>query len=152
MQPHPQPEQRVGEAVALLPRRHEVHVLEPRQVVLGGARRAVQPLRDLGERERLVVGEDVEDGLERAVAARAVQPQLVAEAAPVVERAVAATSAPSSALIGSAVPPSCAMRIADRAHVGGAAVGQRLHGAAEVVAIVGRHLLVAVEGRRQQVA
>ena len=51
-----------------------------------------------------------------------------------------------SALIGSAVRVRCsAIVFADRAHVGGAAVGERLHGATEVVAIVGGHLLVAVE-------
>ena len=35
--------------------------------------------------------------------------------------------------------------------VDGAAVGERLHGAAEVVAVVGRHLLVAVERGREHV-
>ena len=78
---HPQPQQRVAEAIPLAVGRDEVDVLQPGEIVLRRARRAVQPLRDGGERERLVLGEDVEDGLERPVAACAVQPQLVAEAA-----------------------------------------------------------------------
>ena len=82
VQAHPQPQQRIGEAVALLPRDDEVDVLEPRQIVLGRAGRALQALRDLGERQRLVLGEDLENRLERAVAARAMQAQLVAIAAP----------------------------------------------------------------------
>jgi hypothetical protein len=50
--------------------------------------RALQPLRDLGERQRLVLGEDLEDGLERAVASRPMQAELVAVAAPRRERAI----------------------------------------------------------------
>ena len=88
MQAHPEAEQRVGEAVALLTRDDEVDVLEPREIVLRGARRAAQPMRDLGERQPLLFGEDVEDRFERAVAACAMQAQLVAEAAPVREHAI----------------------------------------------------------------
>ena len=51
---------------------------------------------DLGQRERLLLGKDVEDGLERAVAAGAMEAQLVAEAAPVVERAFRRRAAPSA--------------------------------------------------------
>ena len=81
VQAHPQPQHRVGEAVALLPRHDQVHVLEPREIVLRRSGRAAQPQRDLGQRERLFLRQHVEDGLERAVAARAMQAQLVAEAA-----------------------------------------------------------------------
>ena len=49
-----------------------------------------------------LLGEDVEDGLERAVAAGAVQAQLVAEAAPVVSTPSGERSA-VRALIGSLV-------------------------------------------------
>src|SRR6478672_13191147 len=78
---YPDAQQRIGEAVALLFRGDQVDVLEPRQVVLRRAGRALQPLRDFGERQPFLVGEDFEDGLERAVTAGAVQTQLVAEAA-----------------------------------------------------------------------
>ena len=77
----PEAQHRVGEAVALLPRHDQVDVLEPREVVLRRARRPAQPQRDLGQRQRLFLGEHVEDRLERAVAARAVQAQFVGEAA-----------------------------------------------------------------------
>ena len=81
VQADPHPQQRIGVAVALLARRHQVDVLEPREIVLGRAGRALQPLRDLGQRQPFVFREDLENRLERAVAAGAVQPQLVAEAA-----------------------------------------------------------------------
>ena len=41
--------------------------------------------------------------------------------------------------------------VADRLHVRDASVGERLHGATEIVAIVGRHALVAAEDRREHV-
>src|SRR5262245_9706139 len=75
----PDPQQRIGEAVALGPRCDEIHVLEPRQVILRRSWRPLQPLRDLGERQPFFLAEDLEDGFERAVAAGAVEPQLVAE-------------------------------------------------------------------------
>ena len=81
-------EQRILERVALAVRRDEVHVLEPRQVVLGRARRALEVLRDLGQVQRLGLGQHAEDRLERAVAARAMQAELVALAAARRERAV----------------------------------------------------------------
>ena len=81
VQAHPDAQQRVGVAVALLPRRDQVDVLEPRQVVLGRARRALQPLRNLGQRQPFLLRQDLQDRLERAVAARAMQAQLVAEVA-----------------------------------------------------------------------
>ena len=42
VQPDPQPQQRIAEAVALPVDRHQVHVLQPRQVVLRRARRAAR--------------------------------------------------------------------------------------------------------------
>ena len=81
VQADPDAQQRIGEAVALLPRRDQVHVLEPRQVVLRRPRRPLQALRDFGQRQPFLFAENFEDGLQRAVAARAVQAQLVAEAA-----------------------------------------------------------------------
>ena len=59
------------------------------------------------------LGEDVEDRLQRAVAARAVQAQLVAEAAPRVS-APSAPSSAASALIGSARAAICIHRVAER--------------------------------------
>ena len=53
MEPDPDAQQRIGEAVALLARRHQIHVLEPREVVLRRPGRALQPVRNLGEREAL---------------------------------------------------------------------------------------------------
>src|SRR5262245_16458228 len=44
MEAHPYAQQRIGEAVPLLTRRHEIDVLEPRQIVLGRSRRALQTL------------------------------------------------------------------------------------------------------------
>src|SRR4030095_8194819 len=88
MEPYPETEQRIGEAVALLSRRHEVDVFEPREIVLRRSGCAAEPLRDLGERQPFLLRQDVEDGLERAVAARAMQPQLVAEMTPVIELAI----------------------------------------------------------------
>ena len=104
VQPHPQPQQRIGEAVALLPRHDQVDVLEPRQVVLGRARRAAQAQRDLGQRQRLFLGQHVEDGLERAVAAGAVQPQLVGDSGSADRAAPPGASSADSALTGSAPP------------------------------------------------
>src|SRR4029453_1843562 len=77
VQPHPETEQRVGNRVALLPYVDEVHVFEPRQVVFCRPGGALQSERNLGQRQRLLLREDVEDRFERAVAARAVQAQLV---------------------------------------------------------------------------
>src|SRR6185436_20939943 len=59
--------------------RDEVHVLEPRQVVFGRPRRPLETLRDFGQRQALFLAEDLENRLERAVAAGAMQPQLVRE-------------------------------------------------------------------------
>ena len=81
VQAHPDAQQRIGEAVALLPGGDQVHVLEPRQVVLRRPRRPLQTLRDFGQRQPFLFAQNLENGLERAVAARAVQAQLVAEAA-----------------------------------------------------------------------
>ena len=107
VQPHPEPEQRIGKAVALLPDRHQVHVFQPRQVVLGRAGRALEPLGDLGERQGFFRGEDVEDALEGAVSTGPMQAQLVGY---VISRVSAASGASSDAraLIGSA-PPRLAM-------------------------------------------
>ena len=77
VQAHPQPEQRVGNRVPLLADVDEIDVLEPRQIVLRRPGRALQAKRDLGERQRLLLGEDVEDGFQRAVSARAMEAQLV---------------------------------------------------------------------------
>ena len=49
---------RIHEAVPLLARDDEVDVLEPREIVLRRAGRALEAVRDLGQRERLVLGED----------------------------------------------------------------------------------------------
>ena len=81
VQPNPEAQHRVGEAVTLLSRDDQVDVLQPRQVVLGGAWCTAKAEGDLGEGERFLLGKHVEDCLQRAVAARAVEAQLVTEAA-----------------------------------------------------------------------
>src|SRR5215510_12568473 len=81
MEPDPDAQQRIGEAVTLLARRHEVDVFEPRQVVFGRAWRALQTLRNLGQRQPFVFREDFEDCFEGAVPPGAMQPKLVAETA-----------------------------------------------------------------------
>src|SRR3977135_1594823 len=88
MQADPYAQQRIGEAVPLLPRRDEVDVLQPRQAVLPRPRRALQALGNLRERESFFFPEDLQNRLERAVAAGAVQSQLVGEAALLRETAV----------------------------------------------------------------
>ena len=113
----------------------QVDVLEPRQVVLGRARRAVHPLRDLGQRQRLVLGQDLEDRLERAVAAGALQPQLVAIPAPGRQAAVGGQQRRQGAHRVAAALAHRRRGLAQRPHVGGAAVGQRLHARGQVVAI-----------------
>src|SRR3989442_1744577 len=84
---------------------------------------------DLGERQRLLFREDVEDRLERAVSPGAMQPQLVAEAEPARERAAGReeTRECADGIHGTAAHPGQAL--ADGAEVHGAAVGERLHGA-----------------------
>ncbi len=86
VQPHPHAHERIGEAVALAVYGDQIHVFEPREIVLGRPRRPSQPQRDLSQRQRFLGGEDVEDRLEGAVPARPVQPQFVARPAPVIER------------------------------------------------------------------
>src|SRR6516165_9903735 len=73
-----EPQKGIVERVTLALDRDEVHVLEPRQIVLGRSWRAAEPLRNFREIERLDFGEDTEDGFERAIAARAMQTELVA--------------------------------------------------------------------------
>ena len=77
----PQPHHRVGEAVSFLLRDYQIHVFEPRQVVLGRAGRAPQAQRNFGQRQRFFLGEHIKDRLQRAVAAGAVEPELVRETA-----------------------------------------------------------------------
>src|SRR5262249_17364651 len=77
----PDAQERIGEAVFLLASGDEVHVLEPREVILGGPRRPLQAMRDLGQRQPFIFREDLEDRFQRAVPARAMQAQLVAVAA-----------------------------------------------------------------------
>ena len=81
VQAHPESEQRVNEAIALLPNGHEVDILQPGQIVLGRPGRAIQPVGNLGQRQRFLLREHVQDRLQGAIAAGAVQPQLVAEPA-----------------------------------------------------------------------
>jgi hypothetical protein len=81
VQTHPEAQHRVREAIPLLGHLHEIDVFEPRQVVLGRTRRPAQALGDRREGQHLLFGQHVEDGLERAVAARAMQAQLVREVA-----------------------------------------------------------------------
>src|SRR5215831_19883632 len=81
MEPDPDAQQRIGEAVTFLAGRNEVDVFEPRQIVLGRAGRALQTLRNLGQRQPFVFREDFEDRFEGAVPPGAMQPKLVAEAA-----------------------------------------------------------------------
>ena len=85
MQAHPEPQHRIGEAVALLARDDQVDVFQPRQIVLRRSRRAAEAQGDLGERQRFLFCEHLEDGFQRAVAARAVQAELVRELAGVGE-------------------------------------------------------------------
>ena len=78
VQSHPHAQQRVGESIALAVALHQVDVLQPGEIVLRRAgvrcRRGEMSVSVSGS----CSGEEGEDGLERAVAARAVQPQLVA--------------------------------------------------------------------------
>src|SRR5439155_22130279 len=76
VEPHPHAQDRIREAIPLHARHDQVDILEPREIVLGGSRRAAKALRDLGERQRLFFRQDLEDGLERAISARAVEPKL----------------------------------------------------------------------------
>ena len=145
VEPHPQPQQRVGEAVALLPHGDQIHVLQPRQVVLRRTRRALEPRGDLGERQGLFDAQDVEDGLERAVPARAVEPELVAEAAGGPERGAGRHERGERADgVRRAAARHGGDRVGERGHVGGPAVGERLDGAREVE-VAGRRA-GAVEG------
>src|SRR5262245_65593036 len=81
MQPDPDTQQRIGEAVALLARCDQVDVFEPREVILRRPWRPLQAQRNLGERQAFFFRENFENGLERAVAARAMQAQFVCVAA-----------------------------------------------------------------------
>src|SRR5262249_17500458 len=76
---YPRAKQRVGEAVAFLARDDQVDVFQPRQVVFRRSGRSLEALGDLRQRQSFVLAENLEDRLERAVSARAMQAQLVGE-------------------------------------------------------------------------
>jgi hypothetical protein len=94
----------------------------------------VQFLGNLGERQRFLVGEDLEDRLEGAVAARPMQAELVAVAAPGGEHAVRGEQR-RQRRDGIAGAASARRRVAQRADVGRAPVGQGLDGPAQEVAV-----------------
>ena len=76
--------------------------------------------------------------------------QLVAEAAPVIECPIPGQQR-GERTDGIRRAAHVHHRVADGAHVGRPAVCERLYGAAQVIAIVGRHLLVTVERRREEI-
>ena len=135
----PQPQQRIGEAVALAIAGDQVDVLQPGQVVLGRARRAIEALRDAGQRQRLVDRQHVEDRLERAVAAGAVQPQLVAEAAARRQLAVGRHRRGEGAdRVGGAAGAQLRQLAGEAADVAGVAVDEQADGLGEILRVVGR--------------
>ena len=62
VQPYPEARQRIGKAIPLLSRHDQIDILEPGEIVLRGARCAVQTMRDLGQCQRFFVGQDVQNG------------------------------------------------------------------------------------------
>src|SRR4029079_1677581 len=95
----------------------------------------MQPLRDLGERQRLLLGEYLEDGLERAVAAGAVQAQLVAEAARLRELPAGREQRSQGAdRVGVAARCGLRGRLGYRSYMGRPSVGQCVHAPGQLVA------------------
>src|SRR5207237_10389021 len=105
---------------------------------------------NLGEREPFLFAEDLEDRLQRAVAARAVQPQLVAEAALLRETSVGGEQrgerADRVSAAGAAVLAPRRELVGERAHVRGPSRGERVHRSRVVV----RLLRILLRGGRRR--
>ena len=137
----PHAQQRIGEAVALLPCRDEIDVLQPREIVFRRPGGSLQPVRDLGERQPFVFAEDFENRLQRPVAARAMQPQLVAEEALLRDAAVDGEERRERAhRVGAARAAVLAQRlqlVGDRADVRRTPVGEREHRSRQILRVLG---------------